>query len=89
VSFELRKTHNFLWLKEMGNVFCVFDQQDSGNISFGIQNGEKKYFVKYAGAQTVAYDGNTQTAIDNLNKAITVYQDLRHHLWLSYMSYHR
>jgi serine/threonine-protein kinase len=78
VSFELRKTQNFLWLKELGNVFCVFDQQDSGNISFGVQDGEKKYFVKYAGAQTVEYEGNTQTAIDNLNKAVTVYEDLRH-----------
>lgn len=78
VSFKLRETQNFLWLKEIGTVFCVFDQQDSGNISFGVQTGEKKYFVKYAGAKTVGYEGNTQTAIDNLNKAVTVYEDLRH-----------
>ena len=78
VSFELKNKQKFLWLKELGNVFCVFDQQDSGNISFGVQNSEKKYFVKYAGAQTTEYEGSTQTAIDNLNKAVTVYQDLRH-----------
>ncbi|MCC5466179.1 hypothetical protein [Pelosinus baikalensis] len=41
VSFELRKKQDFLWLKELGKIFCVFDQQDSGNISFGVQNGEK------------------------------------------------
>ena len=52
MSFELRKKQEFLWLKELGTVFCVFDQQDSGNISFGMQDGKEKYFVKYAGAQT-------------------------------------
>ncbi|SDF89182.1 hypothetical protein [Sporomusa acidovorans] len=77
VSFKLRKRQNFLWLKELGKVFSVFDQQDSGNISFGVQNGEKKYFVKYAGAQTTEYKGNIKTAIDNLNKAVLVYQDLK------------
>ena len=85
VSFELRKTQSFLWLKEIGDVFCVFDRQDSGNISFGVQAGEKKYFVKYAGAQTVEYEGNTQTAIDNLNKAVTVYEDLRHENVISFI----
>lgn len=85
VSFTLRKKQDFLWLKELGNVFCVFDQQDSGNISFGVQNGRKKYFVKYAGAQTVEYEGNTQTAIDNLNKAVTVYEDLRHENVISFV----
>jgi len=78
VSFELKKKQKFLWLKELGEVFCVFDQQDSGNISFGVKNGEEKYFVKYAGAQTIEYEGDTQTAIDNLNKAIYTYQDLKH-----------
>lgn len=85
VSFELRKKQNFFWLKELGNVFCVYDQQDSGNISFGVQSGEEKYFVKYAGAQTTEYEGNTQTAMDNLNKAITVYQDLRHEDVISFV----
>ncbi|WP_371380320.1 hypothetical protein [Sporomusa aerivorans] len=75
VSFALRRTQSCLWLKEIGNVFCVFDQQDSGNISPGVQAGEKKYFVKYAGAQTAEYEGNMQTAIDNLNKAVAVYED--------------
>ncbi|CUH96640.1 hypothetical protein P22_2730 [Propionispora sp. 2/2-37] len=78
VSFELKKKQNFLWLKKLGTVFCVFDQQDSGNISFGVQNGENKYFVKFAGAQTLSYEGNRQTAIDNLNRAVTVYRDLKH-----------
>ena len=85
VSFELRKKQDFLWLKELGTVFCVFDQQDSGNISFGMQDGKKKYFVKYAGAQTIEYVGNTQTAMDNLNKAVTVYQDLRHKNVISFV----
>ena len=85
VSFELRKKHNFLWMKELGDVFCVFDQQDSGNISFGVQNGERKYFVKYAGAETTEYEGNIQAAIDNLNQAVTVYKDLRHETIINFI----
>lgn len=30
VSFQLKEQHDFEWLKSMGNVFCVFDKQDSG-----------------------------------------------------------
>ncbi len=78
VSFHLKQVQDFSWLKRIGNVFCVFDQQDSGNISFGVENGDSRYFVKYAGAQTTEYNGCTQDAINILNNAIHVYEDLRH-----------
>ncbi|VBB07181.1 Hypothetical protein LUCI_2425 [Lucifera butyrica] len=78
VSFQLKQIQDFSWLKEIGDVFCVFDQQDSGNVSFGVKNGDNKYFVKYAGAQTTEYKGSTQTAIHSLNKAVHIYEDLRH-----------
>ena len=32
-SFQLKEHHDFRWLEEMGEVFAVFDQQDSGNLS--------------------------------------------------------
>ena len=55
VSFQLQEEYNFLWLKNLGDVFCVFDQQDSGNISFGLENNNKKFFVKFAGAKPEAF----------------------------------
>ncbi len=42
VTFQLKEHHNFDWLLKLGTVFAVFDQQDSGNISFGVEkNGHK------------------------------------------------
>jgi serine/threonine protein kinase len=39
------------FLKSIGQVFAVFDErtQDSGNISYGVQSGDRRYFVKTAG----------------------------------------
>ncbi|WP_100010534.1 protein kinase domain-containing protein [Lentibacillus sediminis] len=78
VDFQLQERHNFNWLKQLGSVFCVFDQQDSGNISFGVEKDGQKYFVKYAGAKPVDFTGNTQDAIGRLKKSVPVYQSLKH-----------
>lgn len=78
VDFQLQEEHNFDWLKRLGTVFCVFDQQDSGNISFGVEKDGQKYFVKYAGAKPIDFIGNPKDAIDRLEKALTVYQSLEH-----------
>lgn len=78
ISFKLQEAHDFSWLLEMGEIFTVFDQQDSGNISFGIQNNTEKKFVKYAGAKTLGFDGDPQDAISRLQQAITIYKDLKH-----------
>ncbi|WP_211745666.1 serine/threonine protein kinase [Paenibacillus sp. Marseille-Q4541] len=78
VSFQLKKNKNFEWLKEMGTVFRVFDKQDSGNISFGIQQGGTKKFVKYAGAQTLEYSGDPREAVIRLKQAVPIYKDLSH-----------
>lgn len=45
VFFQLKEQHDFEWLRNMGSVFCVFDQQDSGNISFGVERDGEKVFV--------------------------------------------
>ena len=39
IKFHLKEIHDFSWLQAIGNVFAVFDQNDSGNISFGVARG--------------------------------------------------
>jgi serine/threonine protein kinase, bacterial len=78
VDFQLQEEHNFEWLNQLGSVFCVFDQQDSGNISFGIEKDDQKYFVKYAGAKPIEFSGNPKDAIERLEQSVPVYQSLEH-----------
>jgi serine/threonine-protein kinase len=79
VTFQLQEEHDFDWLKKFGKVFEVFDQQDSGNISFGVEKNGEKLFIKYAGAKMIKnFYGNTQVPIENLRAAVKVYQQLRH-----------
>jgi serine/threonine-protein kinase len=78
VSFELKEDHDFNWLNKYGKVFCVFDQQDSGNICFGVENKSKKVFIKYAGAPTVNYDEKYEYAILRMKNAIPIYEDIQH-----------
>lgn len=77
-SFELHEPHNFDWLADFGNVFTVFDQQDSGNISFGVERDGRKKFVKYAGAKTKEYTGQPEDAVARLKSAAPIYEDLNH-----------
>jgi serine/threonine protein kinase, bacterial len=37
------------FLRSVGNVFAVFDAQDSGNVSYGVRADGEQYFVKTAG----------------------------------------
>jgi serine/threonine protein kinase, bacterial len=78
VSFHLKEKHNFEWLTNMGEVFSVFDEQDSGNICFGIEQEGTKKFVKYAGAKTKEYTGQPEDAIATLKNSIPIYEDLQH-----------
>ena len=78
VTFALKETHNFKWLTEYGSVFKVFDQQDSGNLSFGVKQGDKKLFVKYAGAKPIHYEGEPSYAVARLKQAAPIYRDLKH-----------
>ncbi|MBF7149085.1 serine/threonine protein kinase [Bacillus toyonensis] len=66
VTLQLKEHHNFDWLLKLGTVFAVFDQQDSGNICFGVEKDGHKKFIKYAGAQTIAYNGTPEAAIETL-----------------------
>ncbi|WP_117170152.1 serine/threonine protein kinase [Paraliobacillus sediminis] len=87
VEFQLQEKHNFDWLKQLGSVFCVFDQQDSGNISFGIEKNDQKYFVKYAGAKPIDFSGNPKDAIDRLEQAVPVYQALKNPHLINLLDY--
>lgn len=78
MSFQLLEEHDFSWLAELGQVFVVFDQQDSGNLSFGVEKNGIKRFVKYAGAKTIHYNGDPQVAIARLRHAVTSFTELRH-----------
>jgi len=78
VSFELQEQHDFTWLQSLGTVFCVFDQQDSGNISFGIEKNDTKLFVKYAGCRPMEFSGNPRDAISRLIAAVPLYTTLEH-----------
>ncbi|SFC19944.1 serine/threonine protein kinase [Bacillus sp. OV322] len=78
VTFQLKEHHDFLWLKKIGDVFCVFDEQDSGNICFGVEINNKKLFVKYAGAKTLEFSGDTKDAVVRLIEAIPIYKKLEH-----------
>lgn len=76
--FELQEDHDFTWLQSLGTVFSVFDQQDSGNISFGIENNGRKQFVKYAGCRPMDFSGNPRDAISRLKSAMQLYKTLAH-----------
>jgi len=78
VSFRLQEPHDFEWLAELGHVFCVFDQQDSGNICFGVEMDGKRLFVKYAGARPLDFSGNPEDAVRRLMEAMPVYAALKH-----------
>jgi ribosomal protein S18 acetylase RimI-like enzyme len=78
VDFFMGKPFDFSFLKKYGTVFKVFDEQDSGNICFGVEKDGKRYFVKFAGAPTVCYKGEKIDAINRLKPAAKTYTDLSH-----------
>lgn len=78
VPFKLKEPFNMSFILQYGKVFKVYDDQDSGNICFGVQNGENRYFIKFAGAPTEQYMGIPEDAIKILKASVPVYQDLAH-----------
>ncbi|CAF0729584.1 unnamed protein product [Didymodactylos carnosus] len=78
ITVHLKEDHNFHWLFRVGRVFCVFDQQDSGNICFGVEAQDGKQFIKYAGAKPTEFEGDPRDAVQRLKEAVDVYEDLVH-----------
>ena len=85
VTFSLRRPHDFSWLLALGDPFAVFDQNDSGNVSFGLTAPDgARLFVKTAGARPAEYDGDPADAIARLRAARTVYETLSHPALIRY-----
>lgn len=78
VRFELDAPFDFGFLERYGRVFRVFDDQDSGNICFGLERGGVRRFVKFAGARTRRGSVPPEQAIANLRACARAYADLRH-----------
>ena len=86
VPYMLKSPFDFSFLRKYGKVFKVFDGQDSGNICFGMQDGDRKYFVKFAGAPTAEYKADTEGAVERLKSAVSIYEDLAHPHLIRYIS---
>lgn len=76
--YRLNSPFDFSFLGRYGQVFKVFDNQDSGNICFGIADGQNKYFVKFAGAPTIRSATTPAEAIQRMKSTAQIYQDLAH-----------
>ena len=78
ISFQMKEESDFSLLSNYGKVFRVFAQNDSGNIGFGTDDGENKYFIKIAGAKTARSCRSTEEAVEALRLAMPIYTDLAH-----------
>ncbi|MBI2850123.1 MAG: serine/threonine protein kinase [Chloroflexi bacterium] len=78
IFYRMKAPSDLSFLHKYGAVFKIFDDQDSGNICFGVQNGPARYFIKYAGAETAEYNGTTKDAVERLKATVPVYEALRH-----------
>jgi len=78
VPVKLKAPYELSFLGKYGRVFKVFDDQDSGNLCFGMEDGSKKWFVKFAGAPTVRANVGAQEAIAALKRSVRIYLDLKH-----------
>ncbi|MGD6958303.1 phosphotransferase [Rossellomorea aquimaris] len=76
--YKLNSPFDFSFIEEYGEVFKVYDDQDSGNICFGVKNGDQKMFIKFAGAPTARFEGKLEDAVAELKDAVKVYEDLAH-----------
>jgi serine/threonine-protein kinase len=83
IPFKLKSPFDFSFINNYGKVFKMFDNQDSGNICFGVRaDDRKRYFIKFAGAPTCRYDGSAvggiAGAIARLKATVPIYRDLNH-----------
>ncbi len=85
IPFKLKSPFDFSFLKKYGKAFRVFDDQDSGNICFGIEKGSQRYFVKFAGAPTDRGIGMPAKAVERLRETLPIYRSLRHETLIEFL----
>ena len=78
VYFEIGEPFDFSFLSAYGRVFKVFDDQDSGNICFGVENGKERLFIKFAGAVTARGGASPAESMARARRNTQIYRDLRH-----------
>lgn len=65
------------FLGRVGEVFAVFDRQDSANVSYGLRVGMQRYFVKTAGAPDAPALLPHAARVDLLDNAVRVARSIR------------
>ena len=70
IPFPMKELCDFSFLQAYGSVFQVFAQNDSGNISFGVGQGERRFFLKVAGAPTAYSCLSPAQAVDTVAAAL-------------------
>ena len=78
IEFRLKELHDFTWLKKYGTAFWVVDETGSGCICIGMEDAERKYFCKIAGANTVEAEVSPEESVKILKEAVNLYYDLAH-----------
>jgi serine/threonine-protein kinase len=78
IPVRLAAPHDLSFLARWGRAFAVLDEQDSGNLCFGMDGPQGRVFVKYAGARTMRFDGIVDDAVERARRASEVYQALAH-----------
>lgn len=73
---RLMEPFDFRWLRDLGKVFAVRDEQDSGNLGIGLQTVHGKRFLKLAGVRTIHSQVEPKAAIRNLARAAHLYREL-------------
>ena len=87
ISCRTQEPFDFSFLKEYGKVFKIFDEQNSGNICFGVSDGANKYFIKFAGVKFLRYDPNFPIPDDiaRLKAAVIKYTEMAHPLLIRFI----
>ena len=86
VQFKMKEEFDFSFLKKYGKIFKVFDDQDSGNICFGVEHHGERRFIKFAGAPTAEYEGCPVDAIERLKSTVGIYESIKQKSLITYIT---
>ena len=78
IEFRLNSHCDLSWLKKYGTAFTAIDETGSGCILIGMQKGEKRFFCKIAGVDTIDASVSPTESVRILRDAVSIYRDLCH-----------